>query len=257
VYGPQRLIGAVGWHNVARSFDGWTATYHHNLVDVDYFNLKTADVDDSADDTADEYVSGLYANFKFEGYTTQAFIIIDKDGADDRNTMGVYAKGNVFGNLSHETEFATQSVGDLTSSMFALNLTYKLGNYNVSAGMDALSGADGDSQGAFNTLYATNHKYYGYMDYFLNVPLHTGNAGLNDLHFKFSGLKFKDINMKLAYHVFSTDIEDEDIGSELDLTFIKKYNDNVKFVAGYSMFTDADSAVDPADWFYLMTIVNF
>ena len=40
-YGPQRLIGAVGWHFIGRSFDGFTATYHHDLVDVDFFNLKT------------------------------------------------------------------------------------------------------------------------------------------------------------------------------------------------------------------------
>jgi hypothetical protein len=274
-YGPQRLIGAVGWHNIARSFDGWTATYRHNLVDVDYFNLKTADVDDSAVDTDDEYASGLYANFKFDGYTTQAFVIMDKDGAEDRNTMGVYAKGKIFGALSHETEFATQSVGDLSASMFALNLTYKLGDFNISGGMDVLSGADGDKQGAFNTLYATNHKYYGFMDYYLAPHKNTNSLGLNDMHFKLSGLNYKGVSMKLAYHIFNTEIADGNdntgLGSELDLTFIKKYNDNVKFVAGYSTYTKGDvdiyqkvddvfvpfAGTDGSDWFYLMTIINF
>ena len=32
VYGPQRLIGAVGWHNVGRSFDGVVFNYSNNLA---------------------------------------------------------------------------------------------------------------------------------------------------------------------------------------------------------------------------------
>jgi hypothetical protein len=290
-YGPQRLIGAVGWHNIARSFDGFTATYHHSFADVDLFHLQiNEDENDTEEpvDTVDTYLTGIYTNFKFDDYTAQAFYYTDKVGANNRNTFGVYAKGKIFGGLSHETEFAMQTVDTLTANMYAVNLTYKLGDYKISAGYDHLSGADGDKQGAFFNSYATNHKYYGYMDYFLANPTN----GLNDMHFKLSGLSFKGINMKLAYHIFNTDtpyeifadskpiINDDgtesgnfydafnstDLGSEIDLTFVKKYNDNVKFVAGYSTFTAGEvfshdlwkgDKSKTADWFYLMTIINF
>ena len=38
----------------------------------------------------------------------------------------------------------------------------------------------------FNTLYATNHKYYGFMDYFIDIPRHTYGLGLIDIHAKAS-----------------------------------------------------------------------
>jgi len=39
VYGPQRLIGAVGWHNVGRSFDGVVFNYSNNLANIRLFQL--------------------------------------------------------------------------------------------------------------------------------------------------------------------------------------------------------------------------
>jgi len=57
----------------------------------------------------------------------------------------------------------------------------------LSAGVDYLSGDDGEDETkykVFNTLYATNHKFYGFMDYFLNLPVHTYGKGLMDMHGK-------------------------------------------------------------------------
>ena len=48
---------------------------------------------------------------------------------------------------------------------------------------DGLTGsADGVSGPvvAFDTLYATNHKFYGFQDLFLNLPLSTNGRGLVD-----------------------------------------------------------------------------
>ncbi len=42
-YGPQRLIGAVGWHNVGRSFDGGVLQLNTEKVDVDFFSAKTSE----------------------------------------------------------------------------------------------------------------------------------------------------------------------------------------------------------------------
>ncbi len=267
-YGPQRFIGAVGWHNIGRSFDGATFTLNLSLADVDIFSLKEVE-DMSTGDEGDKWVRGVYSNLKLKDYTTQAFYIMDAD----RNTLGVYAKGKIFGNFYHETEFAIQngSLGDtdLDGLFYAFNFTYKLNSgIKLSAGLDFVSGDDTstESNEAFNTLYSTNHKYYGFMDYFLNLPENTNNRGLNDLHFKIAGIKLAGIVLKGSYHIFTSDIAaangDTAYGNELDLTFIKKYSENVKFVGGYSIFTPGDifkaeRGEDNSNWLYLMTIVNF
>ena len=38
----------------------------------------------------------------------------------------------------------------------------------------------------FETLFATNHKFYGFADLFLNIPRDTGGRGLRDLALKWS-----------------------------------------------------------------------
>ncbi len=69
--------------------------------------------------------------------------------------------------------------------MFALNIKYKFDSPvkpTIGVGIDYLSGDDGtdDDYNVFNTLYATNHKYYGFMDYFINLPNDTYGKGLMD-----------------------------------------------------------------------------
>ena len=82
------------------------------------------------------------------------------------------------------------------------------------------------------------------------------------MHFKFSGISYSGFNLKGAYHIFNADQSDDSFGNELDLTLVKKYSDNVKFVGGYSLFIPGklkSDVVDPinASFIYLMTIVNF
>ncbi len=264
IYGPQRLMGAVGWSNVGRSFDGATASFHHPIADIDLFNLKVSETG-LIDDVDDVWVRGAYGKLNLENYTTQAFFIQD----DERNTYGMYASGEIMTNLSHETEFAMQggtlNGEDVKGLFYAFNLTYDLGMFKITGGYDHLSGNDPETSESetFSTLYATNHKYYGFMDYF---PTGAGALGLNDIHVKLSGFEIAGVKLNAAYHIFTSEYEsggDSDFGNELDLTCVKKYNDNVSFVGGYSMFTkgglDIGSNIgeDNSSWFYLMTIVNF
>ena len=262
-YGPQRLLGAVGWHNIGRSFDGVIFNYANSFADIDFFNFKQVEAS-AIDDEGDFNVRGAYAKLKLlEGHATQAFAI--QDG--DRMTIGGYGKG-AFAGVSYELEFAMQN-GEMSEDasyggmMYGLNAGYKIAGMTVSAGLDFISGDDTttmDVNESFNTLYATNHKYYGYMDYFLNLPVHTGGLGLQDIHVKMTGLKVAGHVVNVAYHMFNADQSTESFGNELDITLVKKYADNVKIVAGYSMFMPgklkSENDVN-GSFAYLMTIVNF
>ena len=263
-YGPQRFIGSVGWHNIGRSFDGGVLTFKHKRFNIDFFNYK--EIESQTIDSDDDFnVQGIYANMNLlDGHTTHAFII--QDG--ERLTYGGYAKGD-FSGINYEVEFALQGGNDANDKfdglMYALNAGYKLAGINFSAGIDFISGDDTsttDMNESFNTLYATNHKYYGYMDYFLNIPTHTAGYGLQDLHFKFSGLSYNGFVLKGACHIFNADQSDDLFGNEIDLTLVKKYSNNVKLVGGYSLFmpgklkSDVDDPMN-ASFLYFMTIVNF
>jgi len=262
-YGPQRLLGAVGWHNIGRSFDGVIFNYANSFADIDFFNFKQIEVS-AIDDEGDVNVRGAYAKLNImDGHATQAFAIQD----NERMTFGGYGKGT-FSGLNYELEFAMQNGSesddvDYGGMMYGLNVGYKLSGITISGGIDFVSGDDTtttDVNESFNTLYATNHKYYGYMDYFLNLPVHTGGLGLQDIHVKMSGLKVAGHVVNVAYHMFNADQSSDSFGNELDITLVKKYADNVKIVAGYSIFMPGKLKLENGangSFAYLMTIVNF
>lgn len=280
-YGPQRLIGSVGWHNIGRSFDGVILTFYGEKFSLDIFNLKEIEMLEFGDE-GDKNVLGFYGDFKlFKGETTQAYLIWQKMKPSDalsRFTAGIYAKGKS-GALRHQLELAFQGgkiAGlDVSAFMAAFNLGYTFSGGitpDFAAGVDYLSGDENGNDGkfqVFDTLYATNHKYYGFMDYFLNLPVHTFGKGLMDFHATLSVKPTAKTSLALKYHNFQAAKEytlvsgatTKNFGSEFDLTFKLKYNKHLSFVAGASLFTPGDifkerRGGDSATWFYLMTIFN-
>ncbi|MCH8836940.1 MAG: alginate export family protein, partial [Candidatus Marinimicrobia bacterium] len=230
-------------------------------------------------DTGDKNVIGAYGDFELiKNHTTQAFLIWQRTEPTSelsRFTAGFYARGKI-NNFFHETEFAYQggeiSNIDVSAYMAALNIGYTFAGQKiaptVAVGIDYLSGDDDlsdDTFKTFNTLYATNHKYYGFMDYFINIPVHTQKAGLQDIITTVSVALLKNLHAKLDYHLFSTAQEvfgETAIGMELDLTVTYGFRKGIKLVGGYSSFTP-DKVFEnwkgsaPASWAYLMTIFNF
>jgi len=291
-YGPQRLIGAVGWHNVGRSFDGGTARLHKENYWVDAFAFTEAE-SLMAGDIGDAYVAGVWANWMAnESYSVQPFWVWQRKSPSsrlNRHTIGFYVKGK--GNFYHEAEFAYQTgtitsmvntlvEQDVSASMAALNVGMKFpdmsGAPNLSAGVDYLSGdagTDSTEFKVFDTLYATNHKYYGFMDFFLNIPANTFGKGLIDSHVKLGVKPHTNLVTNLAVHVFRaaedfayTDANaiqatSKSFGTEVDLTAKLKYNEKLGFTFGASIFSPGDifkqmKGDDTSSWFYVMTTLN-
>ncbi|MFA8341768.1 MAG: alginate export family protein [Rhodothermaceae bacterium] len=280
-YGPQRLVGSVGWHNVGRSFDGAVLKLNGCKFSFDLFGYQ--EVENMAfGDNTDQYFAGFYGNWAVsKKYKIQPFVLWERaiQKTLSRFTTGLYVKGKA-GALSHELEFAYQAGDnnglDVSAMMAAANFNFTFkgkAKPTLSAGIDYLTGDDNpgdDEYKVFSTLYATNHKYYGFMDYFLNIPTHTMGLGLTDIHGKFSVMPSKKLALKAAFHVFSS-TEDytlnsgstsNSFGSELDITCVYKYNKNLTVQGGFSFFNPGDifeetKGKDNAYWAYLMTVVNF
>jgi hypothetical protein len=165
---------------------------------------------------------------------------------------------------------------------------------------DYLSGVDDDDQadgdwGAFDTMYDTGHKYYGYMDMYLNrTGAHTNFYGLQDFAIKAKMPINEATTLKADFHHFrtATNLEDgdatslmasradapgevnsqmdSDLGSEVDITVVHKYDANTVVTLGLSRYLTTQTfsqvngfgnagsnANDNANWAYLMVHTKF
>jgi hypothetical protein len=152
--------------------------------------------------------------------------------------------------------------------------------YDHISGTDLEDVASGDWN-TFDTLYDTGHKFYGFMDTYLNPNgADTSWRGLRDLAGKFKIHPMANLTFKADIHAMWTDTSIEDdlndlgfadatavgaittglggfasnqnrtvtvgdldshLGEELDLTLVYKYNPNTTLSIGYSHFWADDS----------------
>ncbi len=291
-YGEERLIGRVDWHNVGRALDGTRLRYAlSELSTLDIFGTKViqrADYESPAD--SGFYFGGLYASHQpKESYRVDLYMLGELNrretgvqGGDlQRITIGTYDTGK-FNAIDYGIEAAVQFGTRYNSSteerqrISAFMLTGTVGytwdaDYKprLAIGYDYLSGgepADEDYK-AFDTPFATYHKFYGFMDYFTSIPAHTEGRGLQDLMIKFEVAPHKKLIVKADVHQFmpaKMATNGDSYGQEVDITVRYRYHTVLGFEFGASLFmpdnlmrTRFSGNDDRAFWAYLMTTTNF
>ncbi len=197
-FNEHRLIGNVNWAQQARAFDAARVQYTGDKLFAEAFGSMLYEGDQVDATTLDSTLWAGRGGFKSGANEANLTAIYEHMGeADmDRATIGVYAKGGS-GILSGRVE----GYGQLGSSGNASIGAWMVGvrgtvapdvsfKPQITLWYDHLSG-DGDMTddkvGAFNTLYATNHKFYGQID-----MANFGIAGASD------GRGLQDIALKLA-----------------------------------------------------------
>jgi len=171
--------------------------------------------------------------------------------------------------------------------------------YDVLTGMDDDDVAGGDF-GAFDTMYDTGHKFYGLQDFYLHREGgRSGFFGLQDLALKVKMTPQAGWTLKADLHHFRTQSDtsnndtdtiianitdaatrinegmDPDMGTELDLTLVHKYDANTKIMGGFSHYwttntfgqincglggtggTCGSNNNDDASWFYIQADTKF
>ena len=206
----------------------------------------------------------------------------------------------------------TGAAGDSASSvdrdaqMFGIRVgkTFKNASWSptVTLWYDNLSGTDdedaaGSDWGTFDVHYDTGHKFYGLMDFYLNrTGRNSGYFGMQDIALKTKmspkpGWTFKadwhhfrtqtdtsggDANTMVAAHdQMNATAMDPDLGTEVDLTLVHKYDANTNISVGYSHYfttttfaqlnegagdnggTNGSNANDDADWAYVQVHTKF
>jgi hypothetical protein len=240
VFDNARLVGNVDWVQRGRSFDAVRADISSDRVTLSTFYSKLIEKDASPD-TANPALPANDADFAgahVEVAITDAHKVApsylfrgDQETGNYRHTVGAYGAGKGSGfDYSLEAFFQTGHHADQNVKAF---LGAVSGGYTYDAPTkpgvklwgEVLTG-DGTPEGTFDTLFATNHKFYGEMDVFLNIPVHTANLGLVDLGGRASVKPHEKLALNVDLHHLrsvESDAQGESMfGNELDVKLVYK-----------------------------------
>ena len=211
-YGEERLVGAFAWNNIGRVFDAAKARWQTEYFGADFFTSRTVIPEDGKFNVDNDYdfFSGMYANvLKVPKNTLEVYFLarnasrqaalaepspqFGQPSARDIYTAGgrLKSKPGELGAWDYTLEGAYQ-FGDFVDARLAGAPRLKQDAFMVSAQggytfADAWGSprlgleydfASGDNNpndgthGTFENLFPTNHKFYGYMDFFSLQNLH-------------------------------------------------------------------------------------
>jgi len=264
-FGNQRIMGAVGWHNIGRSFDGFVFSQKLGGHSIDYFTLNLIETYPDGLDEDDFYVNGANVVFAKElPFLKESLFIQDGDRFTSHTSFKQQiGKATLFSEVGYQFGKLTDET-DVKAWMASISAKLPMNAFTLVGGADIISGDDSSTveSESFNTLYATNHKFYGHMDYFLNLPVHTEGLGIVDLYGSLQSKLFS-WNQKLTVHQFLSQQEDadgnSDFGLEVDFSLSKKLNDQFGLSLGYSIFQPGQLKSDTdemAQWVYAMMTVT-
>jgi hypothetical protein len=301
-YGTERFFGAVSWHYIGRAWDGIRIMYN-GAFKLDIFGLtqfESAPYIGNAspsvynfDELPSSRVFGIWTTFGFDmpnRVDLFAYNETDKRKSSNRTAMyDRYTAGlNHFGNygiintiIEAAYQFGKQEGFDISAYLVSASINISPDNWKFNLGTDIISGNDLKKSSVkvntFNPALGTNHKFYGYMDYFINIPSNTMMLGLNDFY---TGILLQPvdskINASIDAHYFmsnkpmpatgtdSPEVTDVSIfGQEIDLTFRYNFIKGTTVTLGGSIFIPGElmelffsPANDISFWAYLMITSN-
>lgn len=269
IYGNQRLLGSVNWTQQARSHEALVAKYATNTLEIDVGAAYNQQSESLLGNTYQlnnyKVLSYAWLDKQFGALHASALVLMDGFESQSDNTRFRYTYGT---NLTYSEEPWTlsgsvylqrgddRSRRNISAHMFTAEGTYSWSALSMKGGFNYLSGgeiSDDNPEGhTFSTLYATNHKFYGNMDYFLNIPSDTGGGGLQDL-FIGADYTFSDsADLSVVYHYFALANEIRNplntteelgisLGTEIDLSFSYRFTKDIAFRAGYSIMLPTSS----------------
>ena len=264
VYDDHRLLGNVGWTQQARSHDAAVLKYHRDHWKA---HLGVAFNNDQEKLLRSPYLLNNYRSLFYVWLHTESkkrsslswLAVADgfqvsnpvRDAIVYRYTFGPYAtiQANPFdltASFYYQTG-KTPAEERIQAYFFAIQAGLKFTPVSFRTGLDFLSGTKPNASrfNTFNTLYATNHKFYGTMDYFLNIPVDTRKGGLVDLWGQLKWPVNPRSTVSLDYHWFRlarkinsptnpSHLLNKSLASELDTAFLYRISPEVSVRVGFS-----------------------
>lgn len=265
----QRIFGAVGWAQQARSHDALLAIFKPNKTNYMELGLALNATTESLFGT--NYTLNNYKSMQYIWYHTKwmpvnlSFLVLNNGLAYLENNKQEVAYNQTFGSYITYSEnklkveasayFQTGKIGvnNLNTYNLSLNGLYSFTNgLKTGLGVEYLSGTDMNTSSSdiksFNPWYGTNHKFNGLMDYFY-VGNHINSVGLLDMYAHLTYTKNK-FSVSVVPHIFNSAATvinalntemDAYLGTEIDVTLTYNWTQDVSFQAGYSQMFAADT----------------
>lgn len=262
----QRLLGAVDWTPQGRAFDAVTTQIRVDGYSADAGFAVLGDIDSGVAAT-NALLGFLRAGVApREATQVDALVVFDRDEGLRRTrvTAGVYGQavaGALSGRLEAYGQLGSADGVALRAGMVGVRGTWTGAGGprpSVSAWYDLLSGGgDTTASTTFDTLYATNHKFYGLMDIAaFSIGGAADGQGLHDGAVKV-GLKPADgVGLNLDVHVLAPAAPAGDatiFGEEADLWASGRLTGKLTLSGGASAFLWAESGrgLDAWTWVQL------
>jgi hypothetical protein len=271
--GNERLVGAVGWSNIGRSFDGVRimAGPGHDSWKLNVFATTIRERGRRFTGGQPERPDHLFGGSYLVAGPADLYVLHDREDAFrtytgvNRTTLGTRLHGSVGGGVTGSLEAAGQLGSqrridllqpvpqDIRAYMVGVRVARETPLFlvpRIGVGADWLSGDEdpGDATyRAFQTLYATNHRYYGYLDLFLDPAARTADRGLiNGIASARVALP-RELSLDIDGHGFWLHREfasapDRFLGWELDLTLPIRIGQGQELQLGYSLFRNGSAA---------------
>ncbi len=254
-YGDQRWFGALGWAASGRSHDALVNKLSFGDVKLDVgVALNRTKHFQGVDSVAFTNIQADYNSMQYlwltipvDNFKIQAMATNVVASTELTSNSIEYGNTSTFGILP---SFSTDNIavnasayyqigeGDRKAFLYALDFTYKGLGFPLTIGADIVSSDDpttSDNE-AWLQPFGTNHKFYGYMDFFYVGP---GEAiGLNDFYVKGVvniGEKSKIIGFVHNFRENNQlEFDGEAYGTEIDLVYNMNVSKGFNFKLGYS-----------------------
>lgn len=275
----ERFFGELDWAQGGRSHDAVSfqynnkkfdarlyAAYNQNLKELYSNNLSnvSGSLYTAKNATPYKWMQTFWSKYQFNEKNTISFLVsnlgfqnaataLDSAKASFSQTLGLnYFHSDNSWKYHASFYYQTGKISQTVSTdayLLSIGLDKKITKaWNLGIGGDLLSGNEISStttthSRAFVPYFGTNHKFYGFMDYYYTGNGHK-NTGLGDMFLKSGIVANEKLNLGIAIHQFVSPITikngskflESNLGQELDLDFGFTINKFAKLSGGYSIY---------------------
>lgn len=306
VLDDDRIFGSLDWHPAGRSHDAvnlnWTPSEKLTLrgffaynqsgsTTTPTLNVNTPSGQNFTPGWGQDYqhLQALHAHYSISEAHQLSLLFANlgyrTDDSADQNmqTFGAHYTGKSnqlsYGASAYLQTGKNAGGTEKSAYMFAVNAGYKFSPiFGLTAGVDYLSGnASDDTSGKdkkFNPFSGTNHKFYGFMDYYyVGAPGSNAapSAGLLNPYLTANVRTGEKSNLSATFHYFApaakfeTNKKHSSYGSEIDLVYNLKVQPFIGLQLGYSTYfaNDGTKALKNTpnqrgyqDWFWCSLNIN-
>jgi Alginate export len=263
-YDDQRILASRGWNDSQVTYDAVLASAESGKNRVDLGLSWNAESKNMAWVDPQKFRTFDFLRYqrKMEALSWSAIALLTGNYRDDSTELvryratwgsnlewklpGLEGRGSFY-YQHHLNQVGGQVSAFCGSLIFGVPVIRE--RMKLSAGLDYVSGQDGlstesgylETNHAFDLLYGRRHGWYGYMDYFSNMPA----QGLQDYMLKAQYKLSGQVLLKGDYHYFRLaaamfdprtpgQVANPHLGHELDLTLVWTISKEAVLQAGYS-----------------------